>query len=396
MLAILILQSGAVRLFADDPASSASPAIPEPSTPPVKPVPPAAKPPATPAAKPIAYTDRNQVDEDFRFQGEYRGWQKMQKAFRSIEAIGLQVMAQGDGQFTASKYYGGLPGDGWNQGERFAMSGSLTDGQVQLTGGQYDILVDGYVATIYTHSGERVGELTRVERVSPTMGATPPMGAVVLFDGADTSRWKGGKVTPEGLLQAGCDTVDTWQDFRLHAEFMLPYKPKGRGQDRGNSGFYLQSRYEVQVLDSFGHEGIENECGSLYRTRRPDVNMCLPPLQWQTYDIDLKSAKFDASGKKISDMVITVWHNGVLVHNNVSIPTKTGAGKPESPEGLPTKLQDHGNPVVYRNIWLVDKTKPVPGTAGRIQIDHLTPPTPSRSTFDAQPQLYPPPVPRAY
>ena len=153
---------------------------------------------------------------------------------------------------------------------------------------------------------------------------------------------------------AGTETTQTYTDFQLHAEFRLPFKPEARGQARGNSGFYLQSRYEVQVLDSFGLEGVENECGALYKTRRPDFNMCYPPLSWQTYDLDLTSPRFDAQGNKLADMRITVWQNGVMIHNNVEIPNKTGGGAQEGPTPLPTKLQDHGNPVVYRNIWLID------------------------------------------
>jgi hypothetical protein len=187
------------------------------------------------------------------------------------------------------------------------------------------------------------------------MGAKPPQGAIVLFDGSSTEHFVNAKTTADNLLMAGTETVTPYGDFRLHAEFYLPYKPLGRGQDRGNSGFYLQSRYEVQVLDSFGLEGVENECGSLYRTKRPDVNMCLPPLQWQTYDIDFTSAKFDSAGNKISDMTITLYHNGYPVQNQARIPNKTGAGRPEGPDPLTTKIQDHANPVLFRNIWLIDK-----------------------------------------
>jgi len=115
------------------------------------------------------------------------------------------------------------------------------------------------------------------------------------------------------------------------------------------------------VLDSFGLEGVENECGALYKTRRPDVNMCYPPLSWQTYDIDFQSPRFDDEGQKLSDMRISVWHNGVLIHNNAAIPNKTGAGRPEGPQPLPTKIQDHRNPVMYRNIWLIEQ--PASGAA---------------------------------
>ena len=153
----------------------------------------------------------------------------------------------------------------------------------------------------------------------------------------------------------------------MHAEFRLPYKPQGRGQDRGNSGFYLQSRYEVQVLDTFGLEGVENHCGALYKTRRPDINMCYPPLSWQTYDIDFTPARFDAQGNKVSDMRISVWHNGVPIHADAVIPNKTGAGRPEGPDPLPTKLQDHSNPVMYRNIWLIDRST-APAFGGQVSL----------------------------
>lgn len=304
------------------------------------------------------YTDPAAVDTDYAFQGEYRGWLRRVNSIRATEALGLHVIALGDGQFHGVKYYGGLPGAGWNQYARYEMDGQLNGERLELLGDESDIVIEGGVATVLSHTGQRIGELRRVERVSPTMGAAPPPGAIILFGEGNSDQLVNPKVTEDGLLMAGTDTKGAWNNFRLHGEFRLPYKPKARGQARGNSGFYLQSRYEVQVLDSFGLEGVENECAALYKTRRPNVNMCLPPLQWQTYDIEFHAPKFDAEGKKIEDMRITVWHNGVVVHQNQPIPSKTGAGKQEAPEPLPTKLQDHANPVVYRNLWLVDLSQP--------------------------------------
>jgi hypothetical protein len=153
----------------------------------------------------------------------------------------------------------------------------------------------------------------------------------------------------------GAETKKQFKDFTLHAEFLLPFKPLGRDQDRGNSGIYIQKRYEVQVLDSFGQPPVFNGCGSLYRQKPPAVNMCYPPLRWQTYDIDFQSAKFDGSGKKVKNAVITVKLNGVVVHDNYEITDKTGAGQPEGPTAGPILLQGHGNPVFYRNIWVVEK-----------------------------------------
>jgi hypothetical protein len=335
------------------------------------------------------YTDPLAADADFALQGEYRGWQTPVGSIRSAEAIGLQVVALGDGRFEAVKFYGGLPGAGWRGRERYPLSGERVGDRLELLGEQADIVVSGGVATILTHNGQRIGELRRVERLSPTLGAAPPPGAIVLFDGRPSDQLVEPKLSPSGDLLAGTETRGAWNHFRLHGEFRLPYKPLARGQARGNSGFYLQGRYEVQVLDSFGLEGVENECGSLYRTRRPNLNMCLPPLQWQTYDMEFHAPTFDAEGRKVEDMRITVWHNGVVIHQEQSIPGKTGAGKPEGPTPLPIKLQDHGNPVVFRNLWLVDLEQPASGLSP-LPIPPSGPPAPIAFY---PPYPYPPPPP---
>ncbi len=339
---------------------------------------------AEPMGGPV-YQDAAQADADFPFQGEYRGYQRPQDSLRSSQAIGLQVMAIGDGKFMATKYYGGLPGEGWYGGKRYEMTGERAGDAVHFHTDQYDYQVADGVVKIFTKTGREAGLLQPRHRVSPTMGVQPPPGAIVLFDGTNTDLFKRATMTPDGLLEAGTETIHAYQNFRLHSEFRLPYKPFGRGQDRCNSGFYLQSRYELQVLDSFGLEGVENECGSIYRTKRPDINMCLAPLEWQTYDVDFTAPKFDASGNKISDMQISVWHNGVLIHNNARISNKTGAGQPEGPQALVTKLQDHGNPVVYRNIWLVEKADGVGNSSSWVKLPLKAPPVP---TYQFQPRSY--------
>ena len=114
--------------------------------------------------------------------------------------------------------------------------------------------------------------------------------------------------------------------------------------------------YEIQVLDSFGLDGKNNECGGIYSIRDPDQNMCFPPLAWQTYDIDYTAATYDDSGKKTKNGRMTVRHNGVVIHDNVELPKDTtGAPVKEGPEPGPIFLQDHGNPVRFRNIWLVEQ-----------------------------------------
>ena len=286
------------------------------------------------------FTSREQADADFPFQGEYRGWQRARPSLRSSESIAIQVVALGNDRFDAVKYYGGLPGAGWNAPDKFRLTGVRSSDRVALSGSQYNGEIIGSTLRLFDQDGRLAAQLHRVERLSPTMGAEPPLGAIVLFGGSDVSHWKGAKLTPEGLLQAGTETVDSYNDFRLHGEFMLPYKPLARGQNRGNSGFYLQGRYEVQVLDSFGLEGIENECGALYKTKRPDTNLCLPPLEWQTYDIDFANARFDAAGQKTSNMQITVWHNGVVIHNAASIPSRPVPANPKAHTHFPSSSRN--------------------------------------------------------
>jgi hypothetical protein len=131
--------------------------------------------------------------------------------------------------------------------------------------------------------------------------------------------------------------------------------PTARDQGRGNSGVYIQSRYEVQVLDSFGLEGEDNECGGIYSIAKPAVNMCLPPLAWQTYDIDFTAARYDEQGNKTKNARVTIKHNGVVIHDNLELPHGTPGRNAEGPGPDALFLQDHGNPVAFRNIWAVEK-----------------------------------------
>jgi hypothetical protein len=191
----------------------------------------------------------------------------------------------------------------------------------------------------------------------------PSDNAIVLFSGSDFSHWTAGgnrKIRWELVGDAmkvvpGTESIMTKQDFtdfKLHAEFKTPQLPPNvRGQGRGNSGIYIQRRYEVQILDSFGLEPKKNECGSIYEFKAPDKNVCDMPGRWQSYDIIFHAAKFDGN-KKVKNARITVWQNGVLIHNDVELQNKTGAGQPEGPKPGPILLQEHGNQVWFRNIWI--------------------------------------------
>ena len=305
------------------------------------------------AAEGEAFTDPTKAGPDFGVQGEYKGKLEIpdQDAF-----VGAQVIALGDGKFRGVFYFGGLPGDGWKRGDmQLAVDSSTEDGVITFMGEQGSAKLDDGKLVIQDVGGSVLGKLEKVERKSPTLGAKPPEGAKVLFDGKNTDQWLGGKIVDGNLLLAGTRSKDQFQDFTFHIEFRPPFVPKARGQGRGNSGVYLQDRYELQVLDSFGLEGENNECGGFYQLAQPEVNMCLPPLAWQTYDIDFTAARFDGD-TKTKNARVTVKHNGVTIHDNFELPKLTPGGAPqEAPGKGPFMLQAHGNPVTYRNIWVVEK-----------------------------------------
>ncbi len=301
------------------------------------------------------YTDPDKADKDFALQGEYTG--KIKDDDGNEVSVGVQVIALGKGKFHAVGYPGGLPGDGWNKAEKIEVDGELKDGVLafEKDGGK-GVVKDGSLTIIA--ADKELGKLSKINRSSPTLGAKPPTGAVVLFDGKTADAFEGGKVGEDGLLLEGSTSKQKFGSFKLHIEFRTPYQPEDRGQGRGNSGVYMQGRYEVQMLDSFGLAGKNNECGGLYSVRDCDVNMCLPPLVWQTYDIDYTAAKFDDAGKVTAAPRITVEHNGVVIHKDVELPSDRGttaAPVKPGPEPGPIYLQNHGSPVRYRNIWLVEK-----------------------------------------
>ena len=198
---------------------------------------------------------------------------------------------------------------------------------------------------------------------------TPPDTAVVLFDGKDLSNWTkldGGAPAWEvadgamTVTAGGGDIVsrEQFNDFLLHLEFMTPDMPDATGQAKGNSGVFPQGRYEIQVLDSYGIDvpGM-GDCGAIYNQFASLVNACKPPLEWQTYDVIFRAARVGESGEIEENARVTVLQNGIVIQNNVQMLGATGGATDEdAAEPGPLRLQDHGNPVKYRNIWIV----PVP------------------------------------
>lgn len=297
-----------------------------------------------------AITDPEKAGIEYEIQGEY------QTEEGADEKWGAQVIAEGDGEFRAIGYRGGLPGDGWDGERNEYVSGELEDGGVEFATDEFTAEVKGGEMRVHDSGGDHVATLKKVHRQSPTLGAEPPEGAIVLFDGTSVDKWENAKLVEDKYLAAtNCSTKEKFGDHVLHLEFRTPFMPHARGQGRGNSGVYVQSRYEVQVLDSFGLAGEDNECGGIYQIAKPKVNMCYPPLAWQTYDFEFKEARYDESGKKVENARITVKHNGVTIHDNLELPKATPGRHQEGPEPLPVFLQDHGNPVVYRNIWAIKK-----------------------------------------
>jgi hypothetical protein len=299
-----------------------------------------------------AYTNPDKADEDFKFQGEYLG----ELGTDQKETYGLQVIAQGDGKFLSVGYHGGLPGEGWNGEEpvRVEEMGKRDGDKVVFTDKHGVGTIHDGVMTVVAPDGTELGKLSKVQRKSKTLGKPPMEGADVLFDGKNADEWINGEVSEEGWLKQGVTSKKKYGSHQLHIEFLLPYQPKARGQGRGNSGIYLQGRYEVQMLDSFGLTGEMNECGGIYTVGKPAVNMCYPPLSWQTYDIDFTAAKYEGD-KLVANPRVTVYHNGVVIHDDIELPgdrNTTAAPVKAGPEPGPVYLQNHGNPVHYRNIWV--------------------------------------------
>jgi len=220
-------------------------------------------------------------------------------------------------------------------------------------------------------------ELSKFNHVSPTMGRPAPEEALVLFDGTSLDAWQHSKdgtdwdptwrivdgemeIFPRDEGNKKGEHLYTKRKFKsceLHIEFFLPYQPSNRGQGRANSGVFLQGIFEVQILDSYGLIGDWTECGALYKVSPPKVNRCAPPGKWQTFDIIFHAPQYDKEGKLMENAVMTVLHNGSLIHNQqelfeVTYNTQVVRLQPPPGEAAPIWIQDHDHPIRFRNIWV--------------------------------------------
>lgn len=319
------------------------------------------------SAEDVEYSNFN---FDFGLQGEYT---------QPDAGRAFQIIADGNGQFRVVGYQDGLPGDGWDRSKaRFFGKGEIIGNELVITGEKMDIPryegVEGKSRVIVfdedmqkrklrgrqdgdkyylNYKGEH--ELIKVHRESPTLGQKAPEGALVVFDGTNLDQFEeGAKINDKAqTLWSEARTKPFQKDtpYLLHLEFLTSFMPTKQGQARSNSGVYIAEAYECQVLDSFGLEGENNECGGFYQFAQPIVNMCFSPLTWQTYDIDFTPAKY-ANGQKTENARVTVRHNGVVIHDNVELPKETPGCKAEADEARGLFLQGHGNKVQYRNIWV--------------------------------------------
>jgi hypothetical protein len=235
----------------------------------------------------------------------------------------------------------------------------------------------------HVHDGERPQPpiVTPGEPSTQEKAGTAPSDATVLFDGKDLSKWKMEKDGSEAQWKVENGYVEVvpksgymmtkdefGPDFQLHVEFATPNPPSGDSQGRGNSGVFLFGRYEIQVLDSYENPTYpDGQATGIYGYMPPQVNASLPPGKWQTYDIIVEGPRF-TDGKLAKPLIVTVLHNGVLTQNHTALigetPHKKVGTYHAHPEKGPIKLQDHGNPMRFRNIWIRDIKMPSPEDVG--------------------------------
>lgn len=319
------------------------------------------------------FIDTEKAGPDFTVQGEYVGF------IGGVVPMAAQVIALGAGEFEGVMFRGGLPGAGWDGSQRSYFRGETKDSGVKLLGVcgyQLKEKDDHWQATIQNDVLRGSDQsfrnqlndvsfvLHKVHRESPTLGARPPAGATVLFDGTGTDAWKEAKIVERVFLDRGAQTRLSFQDHQLHLEFRVPFMPTARGMHRGNSGLFIRDKYEIQIIDSFGWTFINRRfernswvgrCGGIEEILPPDINMSYPPLSWQTYDVDYYMQRYDEAGKQTSPPMMSVRHNGVLIHNRRVLPPETEVRPDRDPGRI--YLQEHHDRVVFRNIWVVNTPK---------------------------------------
>jgi hypothetical protein len=311
--------------------------------------------------------------EEEKIQGNWEG--QFASVNNDVGELSAKVIADGNGLFHAlvQIFTDNNPGPtvelpGKIEGEKVVLSGMVDVGPDM--GGQYQVTAEiaNDVFQGQFNGSPTCGRFTlhKVYKSSPTLDQQAPADAILLFDGKNFNAWQKSDGTPvswklvaDNAMEVAAKggniiTRQEFADHKLHIEFRTPFMPAQRGQSRGNSGVYVQGRYEVQVLDSYGLQALDNECGGIYKIAAPRVNACLPPTEWQTYDITFYAPRFDQGGTKTQNARITVQHNGITIHENLELPNPTGGAfkTPEVSTG-PLMLQDHGNPVQFRNIWVV-------------------------------------------
>ncbi len=208
--------------------------------------------------------------------------------------------------------------------------------------------------------------------VDPGDSVRPPSDAVVLFDGKSMTAFEGGEnwKVENGyaiVSKNGVTTKQAFGDCQLHLEFATPAEVSGEGQARGNSGVYFMEKYELQILDSFESKTyFDGQCAAFYKQQPPTVNASRGPGKWQTYDVIFEAPRFADDGKLTRPAYATVLHNGVVVHNHFEIQGATfwdrAPAYEKHPDKLPLHIQDHGNPIKFRNIWIRENIQPLTGT----------------------------------
>ncbi len=295
-------------------------------------------------------------------QGEYLGISS------EGDTLALQVVALGGVEFKAALLPGGFPGAGWDGSDWKEATGTAGDSALNLTGDAFSAEWRAEERAFLLRWGEKQARLSPVQRESPTFGAPPPTGALALFDGSGLEAWTSARLSedsamlPESGTAGGALTKAAFGDFTLHAEFRLPLLPEARGQARANSGIYLQNRYELQILDSFGESysfadtmSAKRVAGAFWEMVAAPVNACYPPGQWQTLDVAFTAARF-TEGVKTALAQVTVRLNGITVHADQPLINRTLLGEVESDAPGPFRFQYHGNAVAFRNIWVIPGT----------------------------------------